>query len=101
MRPRAATILTIDGILDKTSADGITAVTTINNGGTMNVTTGFTHTGDLTVGEGAGGSLDIGGNTLTINSTFDLMAGATLNTTINSNANNDAGSVVVDIAIVV
>jgi len=81
-------------IFNQTGAGGITAATTIQDGGTMNVTSAFTHTGALTVGGGTSGTLDLAGNTLTASSTFAMNAGATLKTTINTDAANDSGRIV-------
>lgn len=81
-------------IFNQTGAGAITAATTIQDGGTMNVTTAFTHTGALVVGGGATGILDVGGVLLTETGAFTMTAGSTLKTTINTDAANDSGRIV-------
>ncbi len=87
--------LTIGGVVSKASADTLTATTTINDGGLMLVMMGFNHTGNLTVGGGTSGTLNLTNSVVNVNGTFDLQAGATLRTTVNSGATDDAGRITV------
>jgi len=84
----------VTGIFNKSNAS-ITANTTINDGGLMNVLASFTHTGDLTVGQGTSGTLNVTNTTVDVNGSFTLADGATLMTTVNSGAADDAGSITV------
>ncbi len=80
----AATTFTISGTVAKSTAGAITAATTINDGGTMNVAASFGHTGNLTVGGGASGTLDVTTSSISVAGTFNMAAGSTFKTTINS-----------------
>ena len=67
-----ATLLTISGVLNKSSSNGITATTTINDGGT----------------------LDVRGNTVNVTGNFDMAANATFRVTINSGTANASGKLI-------
>ncbi len=89
----AATLVIASGATFTQSGGAITAATTIQDGGTLNVSANFTHTGALTVGSGASGTLDVAGSTVTATTTFTMAAGSTLKTTINTDTANDAGTI--------
>jgi outer membrane autotransporter protein len=90
----AVTAMSIAGIVNKSTASGITATTTIQDTGTLNVASGFTHTGNVVLGGGAGGTLDLGTATLNVTGAFAMNAGSTFETTINSATDDDAGRIV-------
>jgi len=80
------------GIFNQTGAGAITGATTIQDGGTMNVSNAFTHTGALVVGGGTSGTLDVAGVAVTETGTFEMKAGSTFKTTINTDAANASGT---------
>lgn len=90
----ATTLAIKSGAIFNQSGGAITAATTIQNGGTMNVSAAFTHTGTLTLGGGASGTLDLAGNTVTETGAFVMNVGSTLKTTINTDTANDSGRIV-------
>jgi len=89
-----ATNLSIAGAVTKASADAITANTVIADGASMLVSSSYAHNGNLTVGGGASGSLDVTNTTVSVTGDFVLDAGTTFGTVINSATQDDAGKVV-------
>ena len=83
--------LSISGTFNKDNDTDLTGATTINSGGLLMVTNGFNHAGNLSVS----GTVDVGGESVEVAGTFNLDAGATLITTINSGETDDAGSITI------
>jgi outer membrane autotransporter protein len=90
----ASTLTIGNGALFTQAGGSLAAATTILDGGTMRLSSPFSHTGPLTVGAGSSGILDLGGNILNISSDVTMHPGSTLKCTINSDTADDAGRIV-------
>lgn len=66
---------------------------TVDDGATFNQRHNITATA-FTVGEGASGTLNVAGNTVTTSGTFNMAAGSSFNTTINTATADDAGKLI-------